>query len=102
MLPKGSMWRIGFRLIRPRSFAVESPNFSAIHACADSWNEMANRMTASLVAKSAMLKLAGTRRDYSARRRLRAAQVVGGRWWVVVRARAATSYDLPPITFTPA
>ena len=44
-LPNGSMWRIGFRLIRPRSRAVVSPNRSAAYACADSWKEMANRMT---------------------------------------------------------
>ena len=54
-MPTGSMWRMGFRLIRPRSRAVVSPNFSAVQACADSWNEMAKRMIASWIAKSTIL-----------------------------------------------
>ena len=55
MLPTGSMCRMGFRLIRPRSRAVVSPNLSAVQAWADSWKEMAKRMTASWIAKSTTL-----------------------------------------------
>src|SRR5512142_2847907 len=68
MLPIGSMWRIGFRLIRPASRAVVSPNFRADQACADSWNEIANRMTASWIAKSTTLKERSNRADYNRRR----------------------------------
>ncbi len=53
--PTGSMCRMGLRLIRPRSRAVVSPNFSAVQACADSWNEMAKRMTESWMTKSTIL-----------------------------------------------
>jgi hypothetical protein len=55
-LPKGSRCRSGFRLIRPRSRAVVSPNFRADQACADSWKEIAKRMTASWIPKSTTLK----------------------------------------------
>jgi hypothetical protein len=52
----GSRCLTGFKLIRPRSRAVVSPNLRAAQAWADSWNEMANRMTASWIAKSTTLK----------------------------------------------
>src|SRR5271165_4828911 len=43
MVPIGSMWRIGFRVIRPSMRAVGSPQRLAVQACADSCTLMANR-----------------------------------------------------------
>ena len=54
---------IGFSEILPSMRAVGSPQRLAVQACADSWNEMAKRMTDSWIAKSTILK--ATRGQYT-------------------------------------
>ncbi len=45
MVPKGSMWTMGFSETRPSILAVGSPRRLAIQACADSCTQMANSRT---------------------------------------------------------